>query len=169
MPDAITLLTEDHRRVEQLFQQFDQSGDPAVALEICFQLTVHATVEEEMLYGLYSAKVDNAGAAEAREEHQQAKDLILALEGMDPDGDEFKATMTQLKEAVQHHVSEEEGVMFPKLLERLPETAAMLGADIEARRVVVEEQVRADRQIGMSPSTAAQKPVSSPEAGFGRS
>lgn len=169
MSDAITLLTADHRRVEELFQQFDRSGDPAVATEICVQLTVHSTVEEEMLYGLYSAKVDNAGAAEAREEHQQVKDLILAIEGMDPTGDEFKATMTRLKESVQHHVDEEEGVMFPKLLERLPETAATLGADIEARRVVVEEQVRADRQTGMSPSTAAQKPVASPEPGFGRS
>ena len=82
MPDFVTLLTEDHRRVEQLFKQFDETGDPQVAEQIFLELSVHAQIEEELIYGLYSAKVDNAGAAEARAEHQEAKDLILALESI---------------------------------------------------------------------------------------
>ena len=42
MPDAITLLTEDHRHVERLFEEFDRTQDPQVALEVCLQLSVHA-------------------------------------------------------------------------------------------------------------------------------
>ena len=137
-----------------------------VALQACYELSVHSMIEEEKLYGLYSAKVDNAGAAEARAEHQEAKDLIVVLEGMDPGSDGFAATMTQLKESVMHHVQEEENEMFPKVLERIPDTAAMLGADIAARRVEVEAQMRADRAVGMAPSTTSQKPTSSPEAGW---
>ena len=166
MADFVAVLTEDHRRVEELFNQFDEAGDPGVAQQIFLELSVHSMVEEELLYGLYSAKVDNAGAAEARAEHQEAKDLILALEGMDPSSDEFVNTMGELKASVRHHVEEEENEMFPKILEKLPDTASILGEDIVARRAVVEEQVRADRRGGMAPSTTSQKPTASPEPGW---
>jgi hemerythrin superfamily protein len=166
MPDFVTLLTEDHRRVEQLFKQFDETGDPQVALQVCLELSVHATVEEEMLYGLVSAKVDNAAAAEARAEHQEAKDLILALESMDPDSEDFLTTMTKLKTSVLHHVDEEEHELFPKVLETIPDTAAVLGDEMAARKVEVEAQLRADRSVGMAPSTTSQKPTASPEASW---
>lgn len=166
MSDFITLLTEDHRRVEQLFKQFDETGDYAVAQQVWLELSVHSQVEEELVYGLYSSKVDNAGAAEARAEHQEAKDLILALEGMEPGSDDFVTTMTKLKTSVLHHVDEEENQMFPKMLEALPDTAPLLGDDIAARKAEVEAQLRADREVGMEASTTSQKPVSSPESGW---
>ncbi|HWI02361.1 MAG TPA: hemerythrin domain-containing protein [Acidimicrobiales bacterium] len=159
-------MTEDHRRVEQLFNQFDETGDPNIALQIFLELSAHSMVEEELIYGLYSAKVDNAGAAEARREHQDAKDLILALEGMEPGSDEFVNTMGQLKASVMHHVEEEENEMFPKMLESLPDTASILGNDIATRKEAVLEQLRADRAVGMAPSTTSQKPVASPEPGW---
>ena len=104
--------------------------------------------------------------AEARAEHQEAKDLILALEGMEPGSDDFVTTMTKLKTSVLHHVDEEENVFFPKMVKALPDTAPLLGNDLAARRVEVEKQVRADREVGMSPSTTNQKNVTSPEAGW---
>ena len=166
MPDFVTLLTEDHRKVEQLFKQFDETGDPEVAKQIFLELSVHAMIEEELVYGLFSAKVDNKGAAEARAEHQEAKDLILALEGMEPGSDEFVTTMTKLKTSVLHHVDEEENECFPRMLQALPETAELLGNDLAARKIEVEKQVRADREVGMAPSTTSQKPTASPEAGW---
>ena len=166
MPDFVSLLKADHRRVEQLFKQFDETGDPAVAQQVFLELSVHAMVEEEMLYGLYSAKVDNAGAAEARAEHQEAKDLILVLEGTEPGSDEFVTTMTKLKTSVLHHVDEEEKEMFPKILAALPDTAPMLGDEMAARKAEIEAQVRADREVGMAPSTTSQKPTASPEPGW---
>jgi hypothetical protein len=166
MPDFVTLLTEDHRRVEQLFKQFDETGDPQVAVEVCLELSIHAMVEEEKVYGLYSAKVNGAAAAEARAEHQEAKDLILQLESMDPSSDDFVTTMTKLKESVLHHVEEEENKIFPEILAAIPETAEILGNDIATRRAEVEAQVRADREAGMAPSTTSQKPTGSPEPGW---
>ncbi|MDQ4071045.1 MAG: hemerythrin domain-containing protein [Actinomycetota bacterium] len=166
MADFVTLLTEDHRRVEQLFKQFDETGDPEVAQEIFVQLSIHSIIEEEMVYGLYSSKVDNAGAAEARREHQEAKDLILALEGMEPGSDEFVTTMTKLKTSVLHHVDEEENEIFPKLVKALPDTAPLLGDDLATRKADVEARVRAERGVGMAPSTTNQKPTTSPEPGW---
>ena len=164
--DFITLLTADHRKVEQLFEQFEQTGDVGVARQIWLELSAHSMVEEELVYGLYSAKIDNAGAAEARAEHQEAKDLILALEGMEPGSDEFMSTMTQLKESVMHHVQEEENEMFPNMLKTLPDTASILGNDIAVRKQAVLEQLGADRAVGMEASTTSQKPTASPEPGW---
>ena len=166
MPDFVTVLTEDHRRVEQLFAQFDETGDAGVAQQIFLELSAHSMVEEETVYGLYSAKVDNAGAAEARAEHQEAKDLILALERMQPGSDEFTATMGQLKASVMHHVQEEENEIFPKMLEKIPETAEILGNDVATRKIAILEQLRSDRARGMAPSTTSQKPTASPEPGW---
>jgi hypothetical protein len=74
--------------------------------------------------------------------------------------------MTKLKTSVLHHVDEEEHETFPKMLAALPDTAALLGNDIAARKVEVEAQIRADREVGMAPSTTTQKPVASPEPGW---
>lgn len=166
MADFVALLTEDHRRVEELFKQFDQTADFDVAMQVCLELSVHAKIEEEMLYGLYSAKVDNKGAQEARQEHQEAKDLIQAIEAMEPGSEELVTTMTKLKTSVFHHVDEEEHEIFPKLLETLPDTAPLLGDEFAARKAEVEAQIRADREVGMAPSTTSQKPVASPESGW---
>jgi hypothetical protein len=168
MADFVTLLTEDHREVEALFKQFDETGDPAVARQIFTELTVHSIVEEELLYGLYSAKVDGAGAAEARQEHQEVKDLILELEGMDPGSDAFVTTMTKLKTSVLHHVDEEEHEMFPKILSALPDTAPLLGNEMAARKAEVQARVAGERQTGMATSTSSQKPTAAPEPGWQR-
>ena len=166
MPDFASLLKDDHRRVEELFKQFDETGDRDVALTICKELTVHATIEEELVYGLYSANVDSKGAAEARAEHQEAKELIQAVESMDPDSDEFVTTMTRLKTSVLHHVDEEENQFFPKLVKALPETVELLGNDLATRKAQLIEQLEADHPSGMPPSAIGQKPVASPEPGW---
>lgn len=56
--------------------------------------------------------------------------------------------------------------MFPKILEALPDTASLLGADIAARKAEVDAQVRGDRRAGMAASTSSQKPTASPEPGW---
>ena len=167
MSDVFTLLQEDHRKVEQLFEQFEQTGDYGVAMQVCEELTVHATLEEELVYGLYSAKVDNAGAAEAREEHQQAKDIIVRIEGLGPEGDGLADAMQELKAAVEHHVQEEESEVFPKMAATIPETVSVLGNDVVERKAQLLAQREEEKAAGMSPSTSGQKPTQSSAAGWG--
>ena len=167
MNDVFTLLQEDHRRVEQLFEQFEQSGDYGVAMQVCEELTVHATVEEELVYGLYSAKVDKSGAAEAREEHQQAKDIIVRIEAMGAEGDGLADAMQELKAAVEHHVQEEESEVFPKMAATIPETVSVLGNDVVERKAQLLAQREEEKAAGMSPSTSGQKPTQSSAAGWG--
>ena len=55
--------------------------------------------------------------AEALEEHQQAKELLQQLEELRADNHDFGSNLQRLMEAVEHHVDEEEGEMFPKIRE----------------------------------------------------
>ncbi len=167
MSDAVTLLQEDHRKVEQLFEQFEQTGDYGVAMQVCEELTIHSAVEEELVYGLYRAKVDSSGADEARDEHQQAKDIIVRIEAMGPDGEGLQDTMQELKAAVAHHVQEEESEMFPRLMQTLPGTAPLLGNDIVERKAQLLAQRQEDKAVGMTPSTSGQKPNQSTAQGWG--
>lgn len=120
--DAIALLKQDHRIVEQLFQQFEDADDDelqGLAERVCQLLTVHAQIEEELMYPAAKQAFDDEADAElvseAAVEHQSAKDLIAKIEGMTPEDEAFKATVTVLGEYIKHHVKEEEGELFPSL------------------------------------------------------
>lgn len=162
MTDPFAPLIEDHRKVEQLFTQYEQTGDWDVALTIFKELTVHATVEEEMIYPLHRSKVDAAGADEARDEHQQAKDLIASISALGPGSDLATSQMAELKAAVAHHVEEEEHDLFPKLADRLGDTVAVMGQDIQNRKAELQGQVDSDLASGMGVAAATQKPNATP-------
>ena len=61
-PNAIALLKADHRKVEDLFEKFEKARDAtrkkALAQEICTELCVHATIEEEIFYPACKGKVE---------------------------------------------------------------------------------------------------------------
>ena len=94
--DAITLLTEDHEQVRSLFEQYEELGSRAhaskqkLALQICEELTKHATIEEEIFYPAVrkAAKANEDLVDESIVEHASAKDLIAQLMQMDA-GDEL--------------------------------------------------------------------------------
>ena len=112
IPDAVALLKSDHRNVEALFKKFAKAKDDrskkALAQEICTQLSVHATIEEEILYPACQGSVDEDLSAEAYVEHDGAKVLIAELSGSNPDDEFYDAKMTVLCEQIKHHVKEEE-------------------------------------------------------------
>ena len=60
--DAIALLKEDHRDVEELFEQFAKAtGDgrkQKLAEQICMELSIHAKIEEEIFYPACEGKVE---------------------------------------------------------------------------------------------------------------
>ena len=142
--DAIELIMKDHDRVEELFARFKGGGGltglvrrvtgnvPArerrTAVEhICRELDVHTRVEEEILYPAAQATADTEVqrlVAESLAEHTRVKEHVAWLrehhaEASDEDID---ARMSALEQDVQHHVSEEENDMLPRLQELLSES-----------------------------------------------
>ena len=129
--DAIALLKADHRAVEDLFADYDKaSGDgrkQKIAEQICLELSVHATIEEEIFYPACEGKVEEELLAEAYVEHDGAKVLIAEIEAGGPSDEFYDAKVTVLKEQIEHHVEEEE-----KRMEGLFAQARKAGLDMEA-------------------------------------
>lgn len=138
--DAITLLTQDHENVADMFEQYEALGDRAhaskkkLATEICTELTKHATAEEEIFYPAVKAagKEENELVDEATVEHASAKDLIAQIMEMDATEELFDAKVKVLGELIEHHVKEEEEEMFPK--------ARKAGLDLETLGRQIEER-----------------------------
>jgi hemerythrin superfamily protein len=115
--DAIALLKADHEKVEGLFDQFEKtrSDDKKVSLaqEICMELKIHTTIEEELFYPAAREAIDdNDLLNEAEIEHESAKELISQIEQGSPDDEKWSARVTVLGEYIKHHVKEEQNEMF---------------------------------------------------------
>ena len=117
--DAVGLLKRDHRLVDELFNEFQQAAqqqlDP-LARRICKLLRIHAQIEEEIFYpAARRALADARLIDEAEREHAEAKDAIVVIESMTSDDAGFKSAVAELAQEVRHHVTEEEGTLFPQL------------------------------------------------------
>lgn len=142
-PDAIKLLTQDHRDVKALFKEYDKlvkaeaddGQKQALAEQICEMLTVHAQIEEELVYpAAYDVLPEEADLVdEAQVEHASAKDLIKQIRSMQPSDELYDAKVTVLGEYIDHHVKEEEKEMFPKL-KKTELDLKELGASLQARK-----------------------------------
>jgi hemerythrin-like domain-containing protein len=129
--DAITMLKEDHKAVEQLFKRFEKAGDRAfaekrkIADQVVEALSKHAAIEEQVFYPVARATVPDTEdvVLESLEEHHIVKWVLSELDGMNPEEERFDAKMTVLMENVRHHVEEEEQEFFPKVRAELDRSA----------------------------------------------
>ena len=136
--EATALLRADHRRVSALFEQYKRirsdARKKALVADICMELGIHAQVEEEIFYPAVKAVLkDKELVPEATVEHATLKELIAQVEGKEPDGEMFDATIKVMSEYVKHHVKEEQTQMFPKARKTKLDMQA-LGAQIAARK-----------------------------------
>lgn len=142
--DPTTMLKKDHAKVKKLFQSFEDAGDRALKLRLSLfeqireELTIHATIEEEIFYPAVNAarsKDAKKMVAEANEEHALVKQLIAELGELEAGELQFSAKMKVLKDLVLHHAKEEEKEMFKEAKEDLSEDQLdELGARMAARK-----------------------------------
>jgi hypothetical protein len=122
--DALALLTSDHNEVRRLAGDFVQSVEATHQLqlmrEMARELELHTTIEEEIFYP--AARREGGEVAElveeGIEEHDEVDELLAQLADMTADDPDFEATARDLIAAVEHHATEEEQEMFPKLRQR---------------------------------------------------
>ena len=146
MLSAVDLLEQDHRRVEMLFSDFERSGDASVALQICQELEVHAALEEGIVYPKLRMQVDEGLAQEAQHEHEEAKELIRKIKG-GLSGSALTQTVLALKQAVEHHVQEEETEVFPKMQQTIGGELMQMGDEIQQRKPQVMKVVAGDSDL----------------------
>lgn len=151
--DAVALLKADHRKVEELFAQFEKaSGDgrkKALAEQICMELTIHTQIEEDIFYPACEGAVEEDLLKEAYVEHDGAKVLISEIEAGGPDDDFYDAKVKVLSEMIEHHVEEEE-----KRVEGMFSQARKAGLDMDdlGKRMAAEKaQLTASYKTGGVP------------------
>src|SRR3954452_17258240 len=115
--DAVATIKADHQAVSTAMREYETFSPTALkrkratAERIIRDLSIHAAVEEELLYPAARKRVPNGASLvrEAKTEHRQLKRLLDRLHKLgarDPRADEV---MASVKRAVQQHVKEEEG------------------------------------------------------------
>jgi hemerythrin superfamily protein len=124
--NAIKLLQEQHREVEQLFKQFEEAQEDAQALrklfiEVADALEMHATIEERHFYPGVKTDETKAMLNESVQEHLSVRRIIADLLDLNPRDERFSAGFKTLMEQVEHHVHEEEVELFPKVLSAFSE------------------------------------------------
>lgn len=142
--DAIELLTNDHRDVEALFEQFERAGSAdergALFAEIADALAVHAKIEELHFYPAVRA-ADEELIDESLEEHLEVKRMIADLLDMDAEDPDFAQRCKQLQQSVEQHVEEEEGELFPEVRRLFDaEVLQAIAQQMTATRVEIEAE-----------------------------
>jgi len=144
MPDAVEMLRQDHRKVKDLFEQFEQSEDKQtkkrIAESALTELEMHAALEEELFYPAVREEIDEEEKIdEAEEEHHVAKLLISELQNMTPSDDRFDAKFKVLAESVKHHIEEEESEVLPEVEAEID--GARLGEKMAGRKEELEQKM----------------------------
>jgi len=119
--DAISMLKADHRTVHDLFAKYESAGDGStkhlIAEQVFTELDLHAQLEENVFYPAYEERTGKNGTqlvADSRLEHEQVRELMLEMRGLDLAEEEFEAKFHELMHTVRHHIDAEENEMFPE-------------------------------------------------------
>lgn len=117
--DVVLLLEEDHRMVEQKFEELSLAG-PATRGELFWKLTNdlvrHEVAEEVVVYPALRHLAGGDQVADARiAEQSEAEAQLAKMEKMDAESPEFVAELATLKAAVLKHAKSEEETAFMML------------------------------------------------------
>lgn len=159
MPDAIELLTEDHRTVETLFEKIEATEAPAekheLVQEAIKELVIHSSIEERVLYPVIrEALPDGDGLIDEHiGDHAEVEKLLDELDKADPTADGYDQLVDEVIADVREHVEEEENETFPKLHDALSaERLQQIGHDLEEAKSTAPT-----RPHPMAPGGAAKK------------
>ena len=142
--DVIAVLSEDHRRMRALFEEFESLPPTAyvpqskIAAQMIDLITVHAFVTREVLYPRLSSLLPEVDPEldGLHDHHRQAEQIAGELWTMRPEDERFTPRALALIEQLREHLGAQEDDWFPRIVEALePATLHAIGAElVRARR-----------------------------------
>ena len=116
LDDPTQALMHDHNYVRQLFQRYLTTQDDQVKQQagpqICEALEMHTSLEEAVFYPRVQ-ELDAALVEKCQDDHQQADELLVQLQELQPGEAAYDDLMQQLYDAIMAHIELEEQQLFP--------------------------------------------------------
>jgi hemerythrin superfamily protein len=168
--DLITVLTDEHREVEQIFSRLESlaggTSEEAerLARRLVISLVQHSVAEEIYLYPTVRERLPGGETLADQEvaEHDEAERTMKRLESQSPSDSDFWPAVHELMREIRQHVHEEETELFPQLRNACREHELRdLGAKAEQ-----VEQVAPTRPHPDSPSEGGLLAALAPGAGL---
>lgn len=114
--DWLSLVLDHHIEIEDALEVVENAGSADERLEAFKEfaviLTGHSIAEESVLYPALSANSETGHADMGYSEQSMVKMQMAALEKLDPMSKEFEDRFEDVKDALLHHMYEEEGNWF---------------------------------------------------------
>ena len=166
--DIYEALKKDHEQVKELLDELvalqnDDEYRYVLIDEIRNLLIPHSRAEESVFYNtLRAVNADKKVVFHGFQEHLEAETLLRTLQVMDKVNLEWKAVAEKLKEAVNHHIQEEESEIFAEAREAFTEEEAVAMCDaFEQLKPKIEQEGfvknTVDMVINMMPPRLADK------------
>lgn len=122
--DWLSMVLRHHRQIETAFDAVKSAPTAAerrsAQKALAVLLTGHAIAEETVLYPALVAVDEKAHATKAYTEQSAAKTQMGLLETIPPMTQEYLDKLERIREAIAHHMYEEEGTWFLELKEKVP-------------------------------------------------
>lgn len=148
-----TYLTQEHNEVKDLMNQIEdfESGNEnaekrdALFNELKKKLILHSKAEEKAFYQpLKKFQETKEEVEHGKEEHQEAEQLLKELTEGSLNGAAWHQKFRKLKEAVEHHIEEEESEIFKDAQKVVDESTA---DRMEDAMKELKEEERNNRKI----------------------
>ena len=147
--DAVEILENDHEVIKELLDQLTSATNSkrADVLELLKGvLTIHNATEENLVY----PAINKVAGSKLESQHlyhetAEADVLFFELDGLLKEGndDEFARKAVKFRDAVLHHIDQEENKAFPRLEENGdPQNAASLTESMREFRKSLHFQTR---------------------------
>lgn len=158
--DILDVLRRDHDRVDRLFDDVEATEDAderrrsQLFAQIAAELEVHSDAEDQILYSSLESREGFEDLIEdSRQEHEHIEQMVEELDLLDVAAPSWLQTMRELRQLVRHHVGEEEGVLFPRIRDRLDSTerARLAGDFLAAKESEEEDELSGERMIPIQP------------------
>ena len=153
LTNPLTMLAADHEYVKSVFTKCLNTDSLAVrrvlVQEICDNLVIHATLEEEIFYpalAKWGGEEGHRFVEDALREHREIKECIVEVEQVSMGDADFRMRLGRLEQAVVTHAEREEA-HFPMAEAHLPLTD--LAKQMDLRRMQLMAQVRPPSGVAM--------------------
>ncbi|HEY0460228.1 MAG TPA: hemerythrin domain-containing protein [Pyrinomonadaceae bacterium] len=135
---ATEILIQDHRLAMSLIEQLEGATDgtgsyAGIFNQLVQALALHMREEEEIYYPALARHEEFAEQMDDQvAEHEMVKQMLLQMNELVPSSDEFQDLLSQLKTAIEAHVTKEEDDIFPESIEVLgSDSIEQLGDEIK--------------------------------------